>query len=87
MFKIKDGHKWELQTPENYENICSTNIRQNKEWRKCTEARSGWSSFNTTQFVYNQYQQNSKVLHTLTPNKSYPYLLNVETSNLAFLNT
>ena len=37
--------------------------------------------------VDNQCQQKSEVLHTFTPNKSYPYLLNVELSNLVFLKT
>ena len=32
--------------------------------------------------VENQYQQKSGIIHTLTPNKSYAYLLNVEPSNL-----
>ena len=34
--------------------------------------------------VDNQYQQKSKVLYTLTLNKSYAYLLNLEPSNLVF---
>ena len=37
--------------------------------------------------VDNQYQQKSEVLYTFTPNKSYAYLLNVESSNLVFLKT
>ena len=32
----------------------------------------------------NQYQQKSKLLYTFMPNKSYAYLLNVESSNLVF---
>ena len=36
--------------------------------------------------VDDQYQQKSEVLYTFTPNKSYAYLLNVEPSNLVFLN-
>ena len=35
--------------------------------------------------VDNQHQQESEVLYTFTPNKSYAYLLNAEPSNLAFL--
>ena len=35
--------------------------------------------------VDNQYQQNSEVLYNFTTNKSYTYLLNVEPSNLIFL--
>ena len=34
--------------------------------------------------VSNQYQQNSEVLYTFTPNKSYDYLLNVKPKNLVF---
>ena len=37
--------------------------------------------------VDNQYQQKSEVLNTFTPNKSYVYLLNLEPSNLVFLET
>ena len=37
--------------------------------------------------VDNQYQQNSKVLCTFTPNKFYTYLLNVEPSNIVCLKT
>ena len=37
--------------------------------------------------VDNQYQQKSEVLYNFTPSKSYAYLLNVEPSNLLFLNT
>ena len=33
------------------------------------------------------YQQKSEVLYTLTPNKFYAYLLNVEPSNLVFFKT
>ena len=34
-----------------------------------------------------QYQQKSEVLETVTPNKSYAYLLNNESVNLVFLKT
>ena len=37
--------------------------------------------------VDNQYQQKSEVLCTLTLNKFYTYLLNVEPRNLVFLKT
>ena len=35
----------------------------------------------------NQHQQKSEVFYTLTPNKSYPYWLNIGPSNLVFLKT
>ena len=34
-----------------------------------------------------QYQQKSEVLYTFMPNKSYGYLLNVESKNLVFFKT
>ena len=37
--------------------------------------------------AHNQYQEKSEVLYTFTSNKSYAYLLNVEPSNLVFLET
>ena len=37
--------------------------------------------------IDNQYQQKTEVLYAFTANKSYAYLLNVETSNLVFLKT
>ena len=36
---------------------------------------------------YNWYQQKSVVLYIFAPNKFYGYLLNVEPSNLVFLET
>ena len=35
----------------------------------------------------NQYEQRSEVLYTFMPNKYYAYLLNIEPSNLVFLET
>ena len=35
----------------------------------------------------NQYQQNSEVLYTFTPNKLYAIFLNIDPSNLVFLKT
>ena len=37
--------------------------------------------------VDDQYEQKSEVLYTFTRNKSYAYLLNLEPSNLVFLET
>ena len=36
-------------------------------------------------FVDHKYKQKSEVLYSSTPNKSYDYLLNVESSNLVLL--
>ena len=37
--------------------------------------------------VNHKYKQKSELLYTLTPNKSYAYLLNVDWSTLVFLKT
>ena len=63
VFKIKDGYKLELQTPETMKLFCSTKVinRQNKE--------SGTSYFEVVlvqcNVVDNQYQQNYELLYTL----------------------
>ena len=46
MFKIKDGYKLELQTPE----TMKISGRQNKKWGKFAKSWSGWSSSSTMQF-------------------------------------
>ena len=37
--------------------------------------------------VYNSYQQNSRVLYTFVPNKSFGQLLNISPENFIFLKT
>ena len=85
MFKIKD--KLELQTPETMKVFASTKKLIGK-----TKNREKVPSLEVVEVVLvqwnlldNQYQQKSDVLYIFTPNKSYAYLLNVESSNLVFL--
>ena len=59
--------------------------RQNKEWWKrakssTVSSSSSSSSSGSSNLVDTQYHQNSEVLYTFMPNKSYAYLLNVEPS-------
>ena len=77
MFKIKDGSKLELQTPETMKLFSSTKKinRQNKNVR----------SLEVVEVVDNKSQQKFAVFYTFTPSKSYAYLLNVESSNLVLL--
>ena len=88
VFKIKDGYKLELQTPETMKLFRSTKklIDQTKNGEKLLslEVVEVVLAHN---LVDNEYQQKSEVLYTFTPNKSYAYLLNVEPSNLVFLKT
>ena len=89
MFKIKDGYKLELQTPETMKSFDSKQKLIDK-----TKNGKNVRSFEVVEVVLvqcnlvdNQYQQKSEVLYTFTPNKSYGYLLNIEQNNFVFLAT
>ena len=89
MFKIKDGYKVELQTPETIKLFGST---KNKRIDKIKNG--GISSLEEVEVVLiqynlvdNQYQQKYGVSKTFNPNKYYAYLLNVEPSNLVYFKT
>ena len=86
MFKIRDGYKLELQTPETMKLIGNT--------KKVIDKTNNGLSLEVVELVLvqlnlidNQHQQESEVLYTFTSNESYDYLLNVKPSNLAFLKT
>ena len=90
VFKIKDGYELELQTPETMKSFGSTKkkvIDKTKNGEKVPSLEVAVVGLVQCNFVDNQYQQKSEVLYTFTPNKSYPYLLNVEPSNWVFLKT
>ena len=89
MFKIKDGYKLELQTPETMKFFGSTKILidKMKNWEKVPSLELVEVVLFQCNLVNDQYQQKSEVLYTSTRNKSYAYLLNVEPSNLVFLET
>ena len=89
VFKIKDGYKVELQTPETIKLFGST---KNKRIDKIKNG--GISSLEEVEVVLiqynlvdNQYQQKYEVSKTFNPNKYYAYLLNVEPSNLVYFKT
>ena len=89
MFRIKDGYKLELQTPETKKLFGSTKklIDKTKNGENVPSLEVVEAVLVHCNLVDSQYQQNSEVLYTFTSNKSYAYLLNVETSNLVFLET
>ena len=89
VFEIKDGYKLDLQTFETMKLSDSTKKLIDK-----TKIGENIHSLEATKvflvqcnLVDNQYQQNSEVLYTVMPNKSYVYLLNVEQRNLVSLKT
>ena len=89
MFKIKDGYKLQLQTPETMKLFSSTKelIDTTKNGEKVPSLEVLEVVLVQCNLAVNQCQQNSEVLCTFTPNKSYAYLLNVEPSNLVSLKT
>ena len=90
MFKIKERFKLELQTPTTMLLFTSA-----KELIDKTKIGKNVSSLEMVKVVLvqfnlvdNQYLQKSEVLFTLTPNKSYAYLiLSEKPRNLMFLKT
>ena len=89
VLKVKDVYKLELQTAEIMKLFANKKILLAK-----VKIGENVSSLEVAEVVLvqcnlvdNQYQQNSKVLCTFTPNKFYTYLLNVEPSNIVFLKT
>ena len=76
-----DGYKLELQTPETTKLFGST-----KNVEKVPSPEIVEVVLVQCYFVENQHQRKSVVLYTFTPKKSYADLLNVEPSNLVFLN-
>ena len=89
VFKIKDGHKLELQTHETMKLFGNT-----KKLKQKTKIGENIPSLEVVEAVLvqshlvdSQCQQKSEVLFIFIPNKYYAYLLNVEPSNLVFLKT
>ena len=93
MFKMKDGYKLELQTPETMKLLGSTQNLEKTENGKnvpsleVVEVVLVRCNLVQLNLVDNQYQQKSEVLYNFMPGKSYVYLLNVKPSNLVFLKT
>ena len=85
MFRIKNEYKLEWQTPETMKLFGSTKKLIDK-----TKDRENVPSLEVVEVVLvqcNLADNQSEVLYTFTLNKSYAYLLNVESSNVVFLKT
>ena len=89
MFKVKDGYRLELQTPETMKLFGSRKNLIDK-----TKHRENVPNLEVVEVVLvqcnlvdNQYLRKSDVLCVFNPSKSYGYFLNVEPSNLVFLKT
>ena len=85
MFRIKNEYKLEWKTPETMKLFGSTKKLIDK-----TKDRENVPSLEVVEVVLvhcNLADNQSEVLYTFTLNKSYAYLLNVESSNVVFLKT
>ena len=89
MFKVKDGYRLELQTPETMKLFGSRKNLIDK-----TKHRENVPNLEVVEVVLvqcnlvdNQYLRKSDVLCVFNPSKSYGYFLNIEPSNLVFLKT
>ena len=85
MFKIKDGYKQELKPPE-----IMKLFRGTKKLTDKTKNGENVQSLDKVEVVLVQYNLSevstkSEVIYTFTPNKSNAYLLDVDHSNLVFL--
>ena len=89
VFKIKDGYKLELQTPETMKIFCSTKklMGKSKNGEDVPSLEAVEVILVQCNLVDNQYKQKSEVLYTFMLSKSYAYLSNIEPSNLLFLKT
>ena len=86
VFKIKDGHYLELQTPKTIKLFGSTKklIEKTKNEENVTSLEVLEVVLVQYNLVDHQYQQKYEVLYTFTSNKSYAYLLNVESNTSVF---
>ena len=85
MFEIKDGYKLELRTPETMKLFGSTKKLKNKTKNGEKVASLAVVEIVLVQcnLVHNQYQQNSEVLYTFTPSKSYASFMDAQPSNFS----
>ena len=87
MFKIKTGCYHELLTPETMKLLGSTKskITKDKNGENVSHLGITEAALMYYNFINNDYQQDSKVLYTFVPNKSFGQLLNISPKNFIFL--
>ena len=85
-FKIKDGYSLELLTPETMKLLESTKdkITEDKNGENVPHLEITEVVLVHCDIVNNDYQQDSRVLYTFVPNKSFGALLNISPTNHMF---
>ena len=86
-FKIKNGYSLELLTPETMKLLGSTEnkITKNKNGEHVPHLEITEVVLVHCNIVNNDYQQDSRVLHTFVPNKPFGSLLEIYPANHIFL--
>ena len=88
-FKIENGYSLELLTPETMKLLGSTNnkITKDKNGENASHLEITEVVLIHCNIVNNDYQQDSRVLYTFVPNKSFGSLLEISPTNHIFLKT
>ena len=87
-FKIETGYSLEL-TPETMKLLGSTKskITKNKNGENVSHSEITEVLLVDCNIIDNNYQQDSRVLYTVVPNKSFDLLPDISLKNLIFLKT
>ena len=88
-FKIKSGYYLELLTPETMKLLGSTlsKINKDKNGENVPNLESAEVVLVHCNLVNNDYQQESRILYTFIPNKTFGSLLEISPRNHVFLKT
>ena len=88
-FKIKNGYYLELLTPETMKLLGSTEskITKDKNGENVSHLEIVEVVLVHCNLVNNDYQQNSRILYTFVPNKTFGSLLKISPPNHVFLKT
>ena len=89
VFKIKDGYKLELLTPETMKLLGSTKkvVDKDKNGERVPKLEIAEVVFVNCNLVKNDYQHTSKVLFTFVPNKKFGKLINISPHLFTMMNT
>ena len=88
-FKIKNGYRLELSTPEGMKLLRSTEskITKDKKGKNVPHLEIFELVFGHCNLVNNDYQQDSRILYTFVPNKPFGSLLEIPPASHIFLKT
>ena len=88
-FKIKSGYYLELLTPETMKLLGSTEskITKDKNGENVPHLEIVELVLVNCNLVNNDYQQDSRILYTFVPNKTFRSLLEISPTNQVFLKT